>query len=286
MTLALFIFALTSAFLSGILALFAPCCITFLLPSYFASAFQARQKIIAMTAVFFLGLATILVPISLGAAWLAQLFSHYHSQIFIIGAFLLIFYGVLAFFGKTVMLPFHYQPDLTQPRNSFGTYTLGIFSGIASSCCAPVLAGMLTLTALTASLPLAFLISLAYIFGMTLPLFVLSLIWDKTDVGNARWFKGKPITIKLGAWKHTVHSTHLLVSALFISIGLFVLYVALHGEAALAASWQTRIISSLQSPITTVSQSAANHPFVSLVAYLLIAFGAWLAMSRISKGGK
>lgn len=237
-----------------------------------------------MTAVFFLGLATILVPISLGAAWLSIFFSQYHSQVFIIGAFLLIFYGVLAFFGKTIMLPFHYQPDLTKPTNTFGTYTLGIFSGIASSCCAPVLAGMLTLTALTASLPLALLVSLAYIFGMTLPLFVLSLIWDKTDVGNAKWFKGKPISITVGSWKHVVHSTHLFVSTLFIAIGLFVLYVALHGEAAVASSWQTQLTATLQAPIKAIAQAASNHPIISLAVYLILGIGGWIMMKRVSKG--
>src|SRR3989338_2236896 len=100
MTTTLFIFSLPSAFLSGLLALFAPCCITFLLPSYFASIFQRKEKIIFMTSIFFFGLATVLLPISLGVAWLSGFFTSYHTIIFTIGGLLLILYGILAFFGK------------------------------------------------------------------------------------------------------------------------------------------------------------------------------------------
>src|SRR3989337_535570 len=56
-------------------------------------------------------------------------------------------------------------PALSRP-DSAGVYTLGVFSGAASACCAPVLAGMLTLSALSPSLVAATGIGLAYVFGM------------------------------------------------------------------------------------------------------------------------
>lgn len=280
MTLTLFIFSLTSALLSGALALFAPCCITFLLPSYFASVFQARQKIIAMTGIFFIGLATILVPISLGVAWLSSFFSNYHQTVFTIGGILLITYGIMAFFGKTVMFPLRWQPNLDQPANVVGVFTLGMFSGIASSCCAPVLAGMLTLTAMAASLPLALFISLTYVLGMTIPLFVLALIWDKKQIGQSKIFRGRAIKFKIGNWKHVVHSTHLLVSLLFIVTGAFVLYTATHGEAASASPWQSRISAMIQAPIHSAAQATASHPAVSLGAYFLLFVLIYIFFSR------
>ncbi|MEK7170955.1 MAG: cytochrome c biogenesis protein CcdA [Patescibacteria group bacterium] len=279
MTLTLFIFSLTSAFLSGILALFAPCCITFLLPSYFASVFQRRKNIIIMTVIFFLGLATILLPISLGVAWLSSFFTGYHATIFIIGGSLLILYGVMAFFGKTVMVPLHFSPDLSKSRGAFGTYLLGIFSGIASSCCAPVLAGMLTLTALSASLPIALLIGLTYVLGMTLPLFILSLIWDGKRIGQSKLFKGVPVTVKLGSWRHVVHSTHLLVSAIFIAVGALVLYTSINGEAAIAAPWQTRISAIMQGSIRGFADQASRHPYISTLVYVVLILG-WLWLIR------
>lgn len=285
MTASLFIFSLTSAFLSGLLALFAPCCITFLLPSYFASIFQRRRQIVLMTGVFFLGLATILLPISLGVAWLSSFFAGYHSVIFTLGGILLILYGVLSFFGKTVMIPLHFTPDLQKSRGTFGVYSLGIFSGIASSCCAPVLAGMLTLAAISASLPLALIIGLAYIFGMTLPLFVLSLVWDSRKLGRSKLFRGRPIRFSIGRWSHIVHSTHLLVSAIFILIGGFVLYTALAGEAAEASSWQIALNASMQGRITQFATLTSNHPAVSAFVYIgLIAGWFWLVWKATTKG--
>ncbi len=235
-----------------------------------------------MTVIFFLGLATILVPISLGVAWLSIVFKVYHEQVFLIGGALLIFYGILSFFGKTVMFPMKWQPDLSKPTNSLGVYTLGIFSGIASSCCAPVLAGMLTLTALTASLPLAFIISLTYILGMTMPLFILALIWDQQRIGQSKIFKGLPITFRFGSWKHIVHSTHLLVSIIFVTIGSYVIYVARHGESAVAAPWQITLSASFQSFIQSIATSASQHPLISLVVYSLVILG-WLGLMRAIK---
>jgi len=45
--------SLTASFLAGILALFAPCCITFLLPSYFGTIFKESKKVIFYTFFFF-----------------------------------------------------------------------------------------------------------------------------------------------------------------------------------------------------------------------------------------
>lgn len=285
MTLTLFIFSLTSSFLSGLLALFAPCCITFLLPSYFASIFQRRKHIIFMTVIFFLGLATVLLPISLGVAWLSGFFTGYHQIIFTTGGLLLILYGMMSFFSKTVMIPLHFMPDLHQSRGVFGIYVLGIFSGIASSCCAPVLAGMLTLTALTASLPLAMLIGITYILGMTLPLFVLSMIWDSQKIGQSKLFRGIPITVRFGRWQHVVHSTHLLVSLIFIAIGGFVLYTAVHGEAATAAPWQTRLSSMGQGQIAKISTMASAHPLSTIIVYVLL-ITAWIWLVKRATSDK
>ena len=48
--------SLIAAFVAGIAALFAPCCVTVLLPSYFGSIFETRRKVFLMTFIFFLGI--------------------------------------------------------------------------------------------------------------------------------------------------------------------------------------------------------------------------------------
>jgi len=69
--------SIVAAFIAGVAALFAPCCITVLLPSYLASVFKERYKVVLMTFVFFLGILTVFLPIGLGAAALARFFNEY-----------------------------------------------------------------------------------------------------------------------------------------------------------------------------------------------------------------
>ena len=86
--------SIISAFIAGVAALFAPCCITVLLPSYLASIFRERYKVFLMTFIFFLGILTVFMPLGLGMAVLGQVFSRYHALIFTIGSVFLIGLGL------------------------------------------------------------------------------------------------------------------------------------------------------------------------------------------------
>jgi len=46
---ALFQLSLFASFIAGMVALFAPCCITFLLPAYFANVFKEKKRVVLMT---------------------------------------------------------------------------------------------------------------------------------------------------------------------------------------------------------------------------------------------
>ena len=54
-----------AAVIAGMIALFAPCCISVMLPAYFASSFQNRRLLVAMTFLFAAGIATVILPIAL-----------------------------------------------------------------------------------------------------------------------------------------------------------------------------------------------------------------------------
>jgi threonine dehydratase len=59
--------SLAAAFLAGSVALFAPCCITVLFPTYLAAAVKnARWRLVPLTLVFAAGVATVLVPVGGG----------------------------------------------------------------------------------------------------------------------------------------------------------------------------------------------------------------------------
>lgn len=131
-----------------------------------------------MTLIYFIGLALVLVPIGLGVNFLSRLFSNYHEQVFLIGGLFLIFLSILTLFGKTIPLPFKVKANF-QKSDVLSIFILGLISGAASSCCTPVLVGVLTITALSGTFLYALLLSLTYVLGMVFPLFIMSHFWDR-----------------------------------------------------------------------------------------------------------
>ncbi|QQG43993.1 MAG: sulfite exporter TauE/SafE family protein [Candidatus Roizmanbacteria bacterium] len=179
----LFGISLTASFLAGVLALFAPCCITFLFPSYLGTIFKNGQvKVMFYTLIFALGLSSILIPIALGFRFFVFFLDDYHKQIYYLGAMILILMGV-ATLKPFFHLPqfFHVQPKLNKNINAASVFGLGLMSGLTSSCCAPVLFAAVTLTTLSPSILQAIIVALAYVLGIVFPLFILSTVYKKTS---------------------------------------------------------------------------------------------------------
>src|SRR3989304_9738837 len=99
-----------TAFLAGMAALFAPCCVGVLLPAFLASVFRTKTKIFLLTFVYYLGLLTIFVPLGLGVASLGEAFSRYHNVIFTIGGIFMLVLGISLILRKYFMLPIHVRP--------------------------------------------------------------------------------------------------------------------------------------------------------------------------------
>lgn len=216
-------------FIGGFVALLAPCCITVLLPSYFASTFTSVSGLLRMTFLFAAGIAVVILPIALGLAALGQLFSRYHTALFVIGGLFLLALGLMTLRGRGFDLPFLRAPRF-EGRPGASVFALGLFSGAASSCCAPVLIGVLTLTALTTSFPGALAVSLAYVFGMVFPLFMLALVGDRLGFAKSRWIRGTEVRLRLLGRQATVHSSNLIGGALFVAMGILVLGLAATGN--------------------------------------------------------
>ena len=79
--------SLIAAFVGGAVALFAPCCISFLLPAYLGSVFKEKEKVVLMTLVFGLGIFVVMLPAVLGVAALSKALFVYHDQIYYLGGF-------------------------------------------------------------------------------------------------------------------------------------------------------------------------------------------------------
>jgi cytochrome c biogenesis protein CcdA len=176
----LFGISLTASFLAGVLALFAPCCITFLFPSYLGTIFKEQKRVMYFTLIFALGLASILVPIALGIRSAIFFLDAYHTPIYYLGALIMILMGVMTL--KPIFhLPqiFHVSGLQNKKVNTASVFGLGLMSGLTSACCAPVLFAAVTLTSLSPSLFQALVVSFAYVIGIVTPLFVMSMFYEK-----------------------------------------------------------------------------------------------------------
>src|SRR3989344_1093892 len=212
--------SILASFLAGMVALFAPCCITVLLPAYLAAAFREKRNIVKMTMVFFAGIAVVLVPIGLGAAGLAQLFQNFHMELYVVGGLLMIFFGVLAIRGQgfsLIPMPKRFALLQGEGHHVKSVFLLGMFSGAATSCCAPVLAGAVTLAVISGAFWKALIVTFAYVFGMTFPLFAAAYFYDRFKLDQSRFIKGKVLEIKLGAKTLFVHSTNLFAGIVFFA---------------------------------------------------------------------
>lgn len=225
--------SLIAAFFGGMVALFAPCCITFLLPSYLANIFKNKEKVVWMTLIFGLGIATILVPTALGVRAIGNLFSQWHEETYLFGGAFMIALGLLNLVGKKFTLPMiHLTIDLTRHNNPWAVYTLGVFSGITSSCCTPVLVGILTLTFLSPTFLWAALAGFSYVAGMVAPLVILAIFLERVDWTKFGQIRAKTVNLT----GKEILLTDAVAGVIFFSIGVLFIYLAATGQIIMGMS--------------------------------------------------
>jgi cytochrome c biogenesis protein CcdA len=175
----LFGVSLVASFLAGSLALFAPCCITFLFPSYLGTIFKDRTRVIYYTLVFAAGLAIVLVPVALGFRFFIMFLDTYHKSIYYAGAVVMILMGIMTVKPMFHLPKFFNMPKFNPEINTGSVFGLGVMSGLTSSCCAPVLLAAVTLISLSPSTLQALVVAMAYVAGIVAPLFLMSVLYQK-----------------------------------------------------------------------------------------------------------
>ncbi len=230
---------LTAAFLAGIVALFAPCCITVLFPAYLAAAVRNRRwRLLPLTAVFAAGLAVVLLPVTLGVGLLTTGLLQFHGLVYAgAGVAMLAFAAVVALGASWTLPMLRGSPDVRR-TDAGGVFTLGVFSGAASACCAPVLAGVLTLSAVAPSLGWSAAFGGAYVFGMVFPLVVLTAAWDRFGRRDLSWVHGREVRYRVAGREVVTSTIDLIVAATLALMGVGLLVVAATG-ATLAPEAQT-----------------------------------------------
>ncbi len=277
--------SVVAALVAGSIALFAPCCIGVMLPAYLGAAFQNQRRRVAMTFLFGAGVATVILPIALGAAVLVRLINVGHLPLYLAGGALMAGLGLYTLSGGHIRLPSpgHRAAGGTGPA---AVYTLGVFSGIATSCCTPVLAGVVALSGLSASLPAALGLGLAYVAGMVAPLFVMSLVWDGIRPRRSP-FQGRRFTWRLGPITRTIGAADLASGALLLLMGAVSIWVALTGVPS-SDGWQAQVAVTLEVAGQAVTRQLSILP--NWLAGLLLALGllglGWWGLAQVGLTGR
>jgi cytochrome c-type biogenesis protein len=266
-----------ASFVGGVLALLAPCCISVMLPAYFASTFSRRTQIVAMTMVFTAGVGTVILPIALGASALSSLLLGQHAWIFGIGGALMALAGLAMVAGWKFSLPMPGGGG-SGDGGVRGVYGLGVFAGAASACCAPVLLGVAALSGAAASFPVALAVGVAYVFGMVAPLAVIALLWDRRDWSASR-LQSRTIAVPFGSTRRAVPLGNVLSGGLLVLMGVLTSLLALSGKAMDTAEWQVRAGAWLQHVAAVVLDAVSWLPGW---AGALLVFGALAAVVTVA----
>ena len=150
-------------------------------------------------------------------------------------------------------LPLYTMPQKT---TTLSTYLLGVFSGITSSCCAPVLFAAITLSSLSPTLLKSLVVSLVYVLGIVFPLFFLSFFYEKLSqkyLYNIKKRADKPLKI--------------LASMTFMVSSVIIAYMALSGKIIMESNMEYG--DSLKNFIFNLSSKLQN-PFIDFLVLIAV----------------
>ncbi|MEU3325653.1 cytochrome c biogenesis protein CcdA [Streptomyces albus] len=263
-----------AAFLGGLLALLSPCS-ALLLPAFFAYSIDSAGRLIARTGIFYLGLATTLVPLGAAGSFAGRLFYGHRDLLVTVGGWLIIALGV----AQIVGLGFAPRrlaeaSGRIRPTTALSVYALGAVYGLAGFCAGPILGSVLTVAAVHGNPVYGGVLLAVYALGMAVPLFVLALLWDRLDLGRRRWLRGREL--RLGRLR--LHTTSLLSGLFFVLLG--VLFLAFDGAAGLPGLTDVDGAFAAENWARRVGDAV---PDAVLLAVLLVAAGA-VALVALVRG--
>jgi len=257
-----------AAFVAGMIAFFAPCCSGVMMPTYLAAiSGNSRMRMARLTAIYVAGVALIVLPITLGAGAVGQFTSDHHPQFFVLGGLMMIFTAVTLWRGSMLPIPMLPQPELTGSAGS--VFILGVFSGAATACCAPVLAGAVALSALSGSWLGGLAMGLAYLAGIVLPLVVLAILFS----GAKKKVRDPKFTLALGGYRKRISLSRLVGTVVFAASGLFFIGLAFAGESKSGPAFQRWIGAQLNRHLATHAGQVPNWiswPALALFSLTLI----------------
>jgi cytochrome c biogenesis protein CcdA len=225
--------SLLASFFGGVLSLLSPCS-ALLLPAFFAYAFGGGGELVRKTGLFYLGLVATLVPLGMGISAVSALFYGQREALILISGALIIAFGFLQLLGRGFTVgPLARLRSRIRGDSAGAVFALGAVYGFAGFCSGPILGAVLTVAAASGGAARGALLLAVYAAGMAAPLFLLALFWDRLDLRDRRWLRGREISVG----KLRLHTTNLVSGAMFILLGT--LFIAYEGTSALSGLYES-----------------------------------------------
>lgn len=264
--------SLLGAFLGGVLTLLSPCSVM-LLPAFFAYAFTSPGRLLARTGVFFLGLATALVPLGLMAGTLGAWVNQHRFALVAGASILVIVLGAVMLLG--IPIPGLVRQRGAESASAVSVFALGTVYGLAGVCAGPMLGAALTLAAFGGDPLFGGIVLLAFAAGMTLPLLLLALLWDRVPAIRRLV---RPREIVIGRWRNSW--TAVIGGALTIAIG--VLLLVTQGTSSLGGVLGATAQARLEADVMRFSSGV---PDAAVIALFLALAGVWagVAIARLRR---
>ncbi len=214
------------AFVGGMISVLLPCTLA-ILPAFFAYTFKERKEITKMTLVFFLGFSLVFVGLGIFATIIGQTLSVLHvadtkTLVLIAGIFLILF-GIATILGLGFQLfSFNKKTD----HDVLGTFLFGLMFALGwSACLGPVLAGILLIASTFHNYLYSAVLLFFYSLGLFVPLFIISILFDKFNLTKVSWIRGKEFEVSLFGKKFFIHTTKVIAGVLLIVTGtIFLVY--------------------------------------------------------------
>lgn len=279
-TAAFYNISLIAAFIAGMVALFAPCCISYLLPAYFGSVFKEKKKVLLMTLIYSLGIFVIMLPVVLGARVLAQLFYRLHDQTYFIGGVFMLLLALLALFGVKLPMPKFAARKVGQDTDIISIFTLGLISGITSSCCAPVLVGVITLSSLSPTVLQSLGVGFSYVLGMVTPLYLASLFIDSRNLLQKPLFKKQLTVFTFKGKNYPLLVSNLIAAIIFAVTGALTIILNSAGLLAMP-SGDSAMVETIQNAALAVTRITDKIPSLNLIFALIASYLLYRFVKKI-----
>jgi cytochrome c biogenesis protein CcdA len=138
----------------------------------------------------------------------------------------------------------------------------------------------MTLSALSGSPVGGTMLGLAFVLGMTFPLFVMALLWDKLRLRERQWLRAKPVRLRVAGRRLHTNTVNIAVAAAFAVMGGFVIYLAGAEQMTAGPGFQVSIGRWLSSMFERIQQwfEPVPEPVLGLLVLGIAAAFVWATL--------